>query len=130
MDRRQMAERCPAASLVGPSLLQAHRFTLNGRGVATIVPDPATVHGVLWLLTERCEEALDRYEGVAGGYYDRVHLDVVDLGSGATVNALVYVGPNVRGSQRRPGYMQAIVEAARAHAFPDEYVRELAAWLA
>ena len=64
----QMAERCPAAEVVGPAVLDGYELLFRGNrsgyGVATIEPLPnSQVHGLLWKLTPECEQSLDFYEG-------------------------------------------------------------------
>jgi hypothetical protein len=89
------------------------------------VPDPAAhVLGVVWALTPACEAALDRYEGVARGLYAKRTLPVGGLVT------LVYVASDVEPGPPKPGYLEAIIAAARDRDFPDEYVAgELGAWL-
>ena len=65
----QMAHRCPDAEVVGSVTLAGYELTFRGRtdgsGVANIEPkDGASVPGLLWRITPKCEQALDHYEGV------------------------------------------------------------------
>ncbi len=72
----QMAARCPKALEEGVVELSGWRLIINGRGVATLVPDPeARVFGLVWRLTPACEAALDRHEGVARGVYRKAELE-------------------------------------------------------
>lgn len=63
----QMSWRCPYARVLGP--VQVDGFQLlfrggNGGAVATIEPaEGGSVPALLWEITPRDEEALDRYEG-------------------------------------------------------------------
>jgi hypothetical protein len=67
----QMARRCPAAILVGR--LRRKDWRLVFRGVADVIPEPGAVcYGGLWDITEECERALDIYEGVGSGLYDKI----------------------------------------------------------
>lgn len=64
----QMSERCPAAAVVGPVVLEGYELLFRGNrsgyGVATIEPLPGSqVSGLLWKLTPECEQSLDIYEG-------------------------------------------------------------------
>ena len=64
----QMADRCPAAEVVGTAVLDGYELLFRGNrsgyGVATIEPQPGKqVHGLLWKLTPECEQSLDFYEG-------------------------------------------------------------------
>ena len=70
MDVRQMAFRCPDAVILGSASLAAHAFLINTRGFATVIPAAnQVVHGVLWEISPTDDESLDRYEGVASGFY-------------------------------------------------------------
>lgn len=75
MNIRAMGLRCPAAEPIG-------KFTLTDsalvfRGVADcIYRKDATCIGALWRITEVCERALDRFEGIAGGFYRKEYVEV------------------------------------------------------
>jgi gamma-glutamylcyclotransferase len=76
--------------------------TPSGAGAGNIVPAPGeSVHGTLNLLPPRGFEILDRYEGVAGGHYERRVLPVVRADTGATIEAVTYVARLV-GAELRP----------------------------
>ena len=63
-----------------------------GAGAGNIVPAAGeAVHGTLNLLPAQGFEILDRYEGVAGGHYERRLVPVVRADTGATVEAITYV---------------------------------------
>jgi len=49
------------------------------------------VHGTLNLLPPEGFEILDRYEGVAGGHYERRLVPVVRADTGAAIEAVTYV---------------------------------------
>lgn len=49
------------------------------------------VHGTLNLLPAKGFEVLDRYEGVAGGHYERPVVPVLRGDTGVTVEAITYV---------------------------------------
>ncbi len=66
--------------------------TPPGAGAGNIVPAAGeAVHGTLNLLPPRGFEILDRYEGVAGGHYERRIVPVVRGDTGATLEAITYV---------------------------------------
>jgi hypothetical protein len=47
------------------------------RGVADCVYEPGSqCPGALWKITPACEAALDRYEGVAGGFYRKEYAEL------------------------------------------------------
>ncbi|MGZ3341156.1 MAG: gamma-glutamylcyclotransferase [Reyranella sp.] len=96
-----------------------------GAGAGNIVPAAdARVHGTLNLLPARGFEILDRYEGVAGGHYERRNVPVVRVDTGATVEAVTYVALLV-GEALRPtrDYLGHLL--AGRDLLPDDYC----AWL-
>ena len=67
LNAQQMRVRCPDAQMVGKMKLKGWRLVF--KGVADIVPDrDAEVEIGLWSITDRCELALDRYEGYPSLY--------------------------------------------------------------
>jgi cation transport regulator ChaC len=126
-DRRQMrplATRC--ARLDGYRL----RFNLavgpGERGVANLeLAVGARVYGVLYLLLpEECDR-LDFTEGVALGVYHRVPVEVV-VEPGERVAAFTYQSTLTQ-EGRKPSarYRRLLVEGARQHGLPLEYVEFL-----
>jgi cation transport regulator ChaC len=129
MDRAQMRHRCPGAVVVGTARLRGHRFLINRRGVASVVPAVARdVYGVLWDIPLPHERALDNYEGIAVGWYYKTVVEVEAL-AGDTQSALIYIACEQVEGLSRHGYMQRIVAAAEDFSLPQAYVRELRAWL-
>lgn len=124
MDRAAMAQRCPASRPVGLARLPRHRLVIMREGYASVLRDPRReVWGMLWDLALADVPALDRYEGVAGGLYAKVQQSV--LSAAGARRALVYVGRNAGPGIPRPGYMEAVLDAARGAALPEPYLREL-----
>jgi cation transport regulator ChaC len=131
MDEDQMASRCPGSQLFGRAQLPRHSFLINERGVASVIPAQDSVtHGLLWTITPAGEKALDRYDGAARGHYVKDFVDVQPDGSGETVQALIYLASNKRPGVPRSGYLERIIQAAREHGFPREYVADLESWMA
>lgn len=63
-----------------------------GAGAGNIRPDPGgIVHGTLNRLPAGGLAVLDRYEGVAGGHYERRTVPVLRGDTGRAVEAIVYV---------------------------------------
>ena len=63
-----------------------------GSGAGNIVPASGeAVHGTLNLLPAKGFEVLDRYEGVAGGHYERRIVPVRRGDTGVAVEAITYV---------------------------------------
>ena len=77
LNRENMAQRCPDALPVMSFTLPNWRLVF--RTHADIVLEEygregAGVPGAIYEITERCERALDIYEGVAGGYYRKAYI--------------------------------------------------------
>lgn len=97
MNKSQMKSRCPNARPIGAMKLDD--YVLVFRGVADIVPSPGDkVSGAVWLLTDACEAALDRYEGFrphdpAGSMYrkEAVQLEPFEAGGQIHTELMFYV---------------------------------------
>jgi hypothetical protein len=125
MDRDAMRARCPGSTPVGPARLARHRLVIMREGYASVMRDPRRdVWGLLWDLALADMPALDRYEGLAGGLYLKVMQPV--LAPAGSRRALVYVGRNAGPGLPRPGYMQAVIAAARSAGLPSDYISDLA----
>ena len=98
------------------------------RGVANLELDVgARTHGVLYLLgADECDR-LDRTEGVHRGYYERVPV-VVAVGEFDRVQAFTYQSP-WKSEGRKPSarYLGLLLEGARQHGLPAEYLQFLEA---
>ncbi|MBX9933142.1 MAG: gamma-glutamylcyclotransferase [Methylobacterium sp.] len=128
MDAGAMAARCPGSILIGQGRLNRHRFIIMREGYASVVRDPsATVWGVLWDLKLADMPALDRYEGVAGGLYVKASQPVAT--KTGIKRALIYLGGNAASGTPRPGYLEAVLDAAAAAQLPPPYLREIRGWL-
>lgn len=130
MDPVQMRDRAPGARALGAARLKGWRLTFTrdspgwGGGVGHIEPAPEdAVWGVLWEVTQADVDALDEYEGVAGGAYVRENTMVHH--EGRDVEALVYLA--VPRGDKKPSnrYIAALVRGAEAHGLPAEYVERL-----
>ena len=67
LNLQQMGVRCPDAAVIGTTVLHDYQLLFRGdrhSGVATIeMKRGSSVPVLLWQITEKCEKALDRYEG-------------------------------------------------------------------
>lgn len=125
MDEARMHGRCPGATLIGPAVLPHHRFIINLRGVATVVPEVgASVYGLLWRLTANDIAELDRFEGVASGYYRRAVKDVT-TSDHSCVHVDIYVADDATPGEPRAGYLERILAAADRWQFPAVYMEVL-----
>jgi len=82
------------------------------------------VHGVLWRIAQADLHALDRYEDVAGGLYDRWMIPVQHRGDRRT--SLIYIGRSQTPGHARPEYCELLLSAARDWELPVAYVANLA----
>lgn len=80
MSVAQMAQRCPGSVFKGPAILDSFRWHINERGVANVLNSESnhSVEGLLYTVTPKDESALDRYEGVSKGFYQK-HLAMVSV---------------------------------------------------
>lgn len=92
MNLEQMRYRCPYATVLGTAELADYHLLFRGRrsgAVATVEPcEVGSVPALLWEITPRDEEALDRYEGFPTLY--RKETVEVTL-NGKPVRAMVYI---------------------------------------
>ena len=99
------------------------------RGVANLIAaEGADVYGVLYEITAAELETLDRTEGVHVEFYVRVKVAVA-AADGERVEAWTYVSER-RSTGRKPSerYLGLLLEGAREHALPQDYVRRLEAF--
>ena len=93
LNREQMAFRCPGARPICKSWLKDHRLVFQGSPAgahANVIPEKGCqVPVAVWEIDIFDEIALDRYEGVAGGYYTKETM-TVDV-QGKKKEALIYI---------------------------------------
>jgi len=127
MSRPHMRARCSGAITLGVVRLSGWRFIIAPNGYASIARETGgIVHGALWQLDARDLVALNAYENVAGGLYERRWLPVRHDGRCQPV--LAYVARRRGEGTPRPGYLAMVVAAARDWALPEPYVRSLQRW--
>ena len=128
MHRGVMRKHAPSAVPLGLARLADHRFVITADGYASVAPARMhSVYGVLWRLTPRDRVTLDLWENIAAGQYRAEILPV--LGDGRRRPALVYVARQRPLGRPKAGYMEIIVEAARALELPRAYIASLEEWL-
>jgi cation transport regulator ChaC len=96
------------------------------RGVANLQAQTgARTHGVLYLLAAADFDRLDRTEGVQFGVYRRIPVEVT-LDDAQRVAAVTYQS-SLTQDARKPSarYMGLLLEGARQHGLPGEYLRFL-----
>ena len=121
----QMERRCPDAKPIGTAMLHDYQLLFRGgtRGaVATVEPkEGGRVPVLLWTISARDEQSLDRYEGFPFLY--RKEMVTVDL-DGKPTEAMVYIM-----NEGRPlgapstVYYNTILEGYRANGLDTCYLR-------
>jgi gamma-glutamylcyclotransferase (GGCT)/AIG2-like uncharacterized protein YtfP len=128
MHRAVMRRHAANAEPVGVASLPDYRFVITADGYASVEPARThTVHGVVWRLTPRDRVGLDNWENVAGGLYGAKTLSV--LTGGRRVTVLIYLARQRGLGRPRAGYMELVLEAARAWNLPNDYIASLQRWL-
>jgi len=121
MDKDQMKKRCPRAESMIIHQLEGYQFIINTRGVATIIPNKNSfVQGVLWSLSNECENSLDRYEGVSSGLYRK---EYIPLSNG--LFALVYIASDDLSGRPRDKYLEKIIKTSNSYTFSCSYITYL-----
>jgi len=111
-NRSSMAVRCPDAISLGAAALYdwSFRFAYH----ADVVPcSGAKTVGVLWSITDRCLESLDRLEGYPT-YYDRRTVTVVH-GNQKYQSLVYYMNPGEQNSPPSDTYWRMLHEGYRDH---------------
>jgi len=106
-NREEMAYRCPGARAIGKAILPGYR--LEFKSFATIVPNPGeSVEGVLWIITDSDESALDMLEGYPE-FYDKKTVSVEH--DNQLYIAMTYImGPREQGYAPSDGYYSMVSE--------------------
>ena len=129
MNVEQMAARCPGARMSGLVAKRGWRFIINERGYVTALDDSsAETLGCLWEITDAHREELDRYEGVAAGFYRLVECEVFRLDTLEPVKAVAYRAAHEAPGTPTASYADAVFEGARQIGLPEEYVTAIEAW--
>lgn len=93
LNKLQMSYRCPTAKPIAKGLLHDYALVFQGRPFgahANVIPAKGEATPiVIWKITETDEAALDRYEGVAGGYYTKEYIKLPVAGKMRKV--LIYI---------------------------------------
>lgn len=126
LNLEQMGYRCPDAAVIGSTVLPDYRLVFRGgrhSGVATIeMKRGSSVPALLWEITEKCEKALDRYEGYPHLYRKKRLL--VDL-DGYELVAMAYImneGPPL--AMPDAYYYATILEGYRDCAFDEDILKQ------
>ena len=123
MHLTRMRARCPRAILMGAGVVRGWRLCERIHAdIEKTTRWGSLVWGGVWLIDRGDEEALERYEGVAGGYYSK-EVVRVELKDGRVVPAMVYImTPEARefrsGGGFSPSYREVCREGAKMLGIP------------
>lgn len=114
LDVAEMRKRCPNAELLGVARLMGWTVYMDSNGYATIAKDGGCTEGALWLVSDVDIEALDDYEGLDRGLYEKREVEVEI--NGERRNALVYVSLRLPLTMEtfRADYLENIKRATKA----------------
>jgi hypothetical protein len=127
MDAEVMAERVPDPEFICTARMESRRFLINTDGIASITPRSGfEVHGVIWQVEEIGVTCLDLQLGVPGGV-DRFG-GFSRNNSGKLIVSEFYMYRNRELGTAHPDYLTVILNAARKHGFPDDYIEQIERW--
>mgnify|MGYP006154420857 FL=1 len=130
-----MKDRCPDAVPIGTGVLSEFKLTFDYWSkrrkcyVANITADVSTdskVWGVLWSVTDSNLLALDGYEGVTSGIYQRINVDLLVFGVSTSAFSYQIRNPGKLGAPSAE-YLDHLIEGARAFDLPFSYQTKLEA---
>ena len=121
MWNEQMRKRCPQSRKIGVAVLPGYRWIITTRGYASMVESPEEqVEGVLFEISESDEQALDRFEGVASGNYQKHDLTVRQ--GNHDVIAMVYIDPITAEGEPKEEYIHRINAGLADADLSDRYI--------
>lgn len=129
MNLEQMAHRCPGAQLGSRARLSGWRYFINGNGYAGIEEfSGSEVWGCLWTLDSKHWEALDKYEGVDGGYYQKKILKIERDRGNEEIDAWVYLSNNYDYGVPSSEYQAIVIRGAKDVSLSNSYIPLLEDW--
>ena len=127
MNKAQMSIRCPRSKPLAIARFSGHRFLINSRGVATVIPDRNySVYGVIWRLSDGDEDALDYYEGIKDEIYYKKIISVQVAND--QISTLTYIANDAVQGIPRAGYLEKVIAGAQSFNAHEEWFRELRSW--
>ena len=122
LNPEQMQRRCPDSQFIDIATLRGFHLAFTGHsrrwggGVATVLEAPKDqVEGIVWSISDRDLESLDRCEGYPYSY-DRSSLEV-RLASGEPRSALIYVKQDSNTASPSAEYLAVIQKAYEDRGF-------------
>ena len=113
MVQEQMAYRCPDAKLIGMGYLEGARLEFYLHATVERTGNKRNrVPVAVWEISQQDEINLDRYEGVAGGYYIKETWPV-KMDNGSRIEGMIYIMKMIRQAPPYREYYQGICNAYR-----------------
>ena len=113
MVQEQMAYRCPDAKLIGMGYLEGARLEFYLHATVERTGNKRNrVPVAVWEISQRDEINLDRYEGIAGGYYIKETWPVV-MNDGSQIEGMIYIMKMIRQAPPYQDYYRGICNAYR-----------------
>ena len=113
MVREQMDYRCPDAKLIGMGYIEGARLEFYLHATVEKTGNKRNrVPVAVWEISRKDEISLDRYEGVAGGYYGK-EIWPVRMNDGSEINGMIYIMKLIRQSPPYADYYRGICGAYR-----------------
>lgn len=133
MLRRRLVERAPSALVRATGYMEGYTIRFNkksmdGSGKCNLVKtedEESKVYGVVYDFLDADKPALDKHEGLGEGYNTE---EVRVITAGGEITAYTYVAEDsavVDSLKPYSWYKDLVVEGARQHALPAEYVAQL-----
>ncbi len=128
----RLSKRVKSASLIGTGYtsrrrLEFHKKSADGSGKCDIPEDTASsiVYGALFSITDSDWPTLQRFEGVGAGYAES--WVSVSTTAGVVLACVFLAQPEYIEPSLSPyeWYKTLVLEGARFHAFPDEYLNAI-----
>lgn len=129
---RQMRRRCPSARIIGTAELHGYELLFKGSRTGSYLTiekkEGSTVPVAAWEVTEKDEEALDRYEGFPDFYYKtELMLPIKGIVSGKIRNRKCFV--YIMHEDRPLGipselYMDTCREGYRDFSFDEKFLKD------
>ena len=127
MNKEQMYIRCPQSKAVAVAKFPGHKFLINSRGVATIIPNKLfSVYGIIWVLSHDDEANLDFHENVKKEIYYKKNINVEI--ENQQISSLTYIANDIISGIPREGYLEKVIKGAQLFKAHQEWFQELKSW--
>ncbi|MCX7603953.1 MAG: gamma-glutamylcyclotransferase [Bryobacteraceae bacterium] len=131
LSRSQMEKRLGRVPPARAARLEGWRLAFNKRGRPVYANIVRHAGGAVWGVLYECTEAelavMDRYEGVAGGHYRRIVVEV-ETEDGGRLAAITYEACPQSVTEEHPPppeYAARILQGAAEHGLPEAWLKEV-----